>query len=212
MPQACGGFYYFGNRAWHCWRKEGHGSLDLTHAIAQSCDVYFYQLGQKIGLSRLVGGGVGLGFDKRTGIDLPEEKRPDFPTSYPDYFNQKWGPRGWTPGEKELNLAIGQGENAQTVVNMARFYSALATDGSEPTPMIKNGPPKHARRRSRSRRTSCSMLRKAMMGVVSEGGTAAARGDQGHDRRRQDGHRADDAQQPVRQAALLRVVRRHGAR
>jgi len=173
MPQACGGFYYLGNRAWKCWRKEGHGSLDLTNAIAQSCDVYFYQLGQKIGLSRLVGGGVGLGFDKRTGIDLPEEKKPLFPTSYPDYFNQKWGPRGWTSGEKELNLAIGQGENAQTVVNMARFYSALATDGTEPTPMIKRGQPKVSKDITLTP-DQLVKLRRAMMGVVSEGGTAAA--------------------------------------
>jgi penicillin-binding protein 2 len=173
MPQSCTGFYYFGNRVWHCWRKEGHGNLDLLGAIAQSCDVYFYQLGQKITLSRLVGGGIGLGFDKRTGIDLPEESRPRFPTSFPEYFNQKYGPRGWTPGEKELNLAIGQGENAQTVLNMARFYSALATDGSEPTPMIRQGAAKRTKAISLPP-DQLVLLRKAMMGVVSEGGTAAA--------------------------------------
>ena len=173
MPQSCTGFYYFGNRVWHCWRKEGHGNLDLAGAIAQSCDVYFYQLGQKITLSRLVGGGIGLGFDKRTGIDLPEESRPKFPTSFPEYFNQKYGPRGWTPGEKELNLAIGQGENAQTVLNMARFYSALATDGSEPTPMIRQGSAKRTKAISLAQ-DQLVQLRKAMMGVVSEGGTAAA--------------------------------------
>jgi penicillin-binding protein 2 len=173
MPQPCTGFYYFGNRVWHCWRKEGHGSLDLAGAIAQSCDVYFYQLGQKITLSRLVGGGIGLGFDKKTGIDLPEEKPPKFPTSFPGYFNQKYGPRGWTPGEKELNLAIGQGENAQTVVNMARFYSALATDGNEPTPMIRQGAPKRTKAITLPP-DQLLQLRKAMMGVVSEGGTAAA--------------------------------------
>ncbi|HXD48973.1 MAG TPA: penicillin-binding protein 2 [Gemmatimonadaceae bacterium] len=171
MPEPCVGFYYFGNRAWHCWKKEGHGNLDLRGAIAQSCDVYFYQLGQKLGLSRLVAGGVSLGFDKKTGIDLPEEHRPQFPTSVPEYFNQKY-PRGWTPGEKELNLAIGQGENAQTVLNMARFYSALATDGSEPTPTIKRAAP----RRTKALRLSPEVLaqiRQAMMGVVRAGGTAA---------------------------------------
>jgi penicillin-binding protein 2 len=173
MPEPCTGYYYFGNRVWHCWRKEGHGSLNLANAIAQSCDVYFYQLGQKIGLSRLVGGGIGLGFDKKTGIDLPEESRPRFPTSFPDYFNQKYGPRGWTPGEKELNLSIGQGENAQTVLNMARFYSALATDGSEPTPMIRQGAPKRTKSVALAPE-QLAQLRKAMMGVVSEGGTAAA--------------------------------------
>lgn len=172
MPQSCGGVYYFGNRVWHCWRKEGHGSLDLFGAIAQSCDLYFYQLGQKLTLSRIVAGGVSLNFDKRSGIDLPEESRSEFPNSMPDYFNKKWGPRNWTPGEKELNLAIGQGENSQTILNMAKFYSALATDGNEPVPMIKRG----AAKKNKSITLSpdqMEKLRRAMMGVVSAGGTAA---------------------------------------
>jgi penicillin-binding protein 2 len=172
MPQSCNGFYYYGNRAWRCWKKEGHGSLNLFGAIAQSCDVYFYQLGQRLTLSRLVAGGISLGFDKKTGIDIPEENRPSFPTSVPEYFNQKYGPRNWTPGAVELNMAIGQGENAQTVVNMARFYSALATDGSEPTPIIKKGTPKLSKRITLAPE-QIAQLRKAMMGVVSEGGTAA---------------------------------------
>jgi penicillin-binding protein 2 len=171
MPQACNGYYYFGNRTWHCWQKQGHGSLDLSGAIAQSCDVYFYQLGQKLTLSRLVAGGVSLGFDKRTGIDLPEEARPEFPNLLPDYFNKKY-PHGWTPGEKELNLAIGQGENSQTVINMARFYAALATDGREPQPMIKRGAPKWTRAVTLSP-DQLVQLRKAMMGALQAGGTAA---------------------------------------
>lgn len=178
MPQTCNGYLYLGNRAWKCWKKEGHGSLDLYGAIAKSCDVFFYQLGQRIQLSRIVAGGISLGFDKKTGIDLPDEKRPIFPSSYPDYFNQKYGAKGWTSGEKEFNLAIGQGENAQTVLNMARFYSALATDGTEPTPMIRRGQPKLAKN-VRLSADKVALLRKAMMGVVSEGGTAAAAAIQG---------------------------------
>lgn len=173
MPQPCTGYYYFGNRTWHCWKKEGHGSVNLAGAIAQSCDVYFYQLGQKIGLTRLVAGGISLGFDRKSGIDLPEEKSPRFPTSVPEYFNQKYGVRNWTEGSHELNLSIGQGDNSQTVVNVARFYSALATDGSEPTPMIKRGQPQRTKRFQLDSVT-VAQLRKAMMGVVSEGGTAAA--------------------------------------
>jgi penicillin-binding protein 2 len=172
MPQTCKGFYYFGNRTWHCWRKEGHGSLDLTNAIAQSCDVFFYQLGQRITLSRIIAGGVQLGFDKRAGIDLPDENKPRFPTSY-GYFNQRYGPRNWTPGSTELNMAIGQGENSQTVVNMARFYSALATDGSEPTPMIRRGAPKKVKAINLDP-AEMVQIRKALMGVLREGGTAAA--------------------------------------
>src|SRR5439155_16755271 len=79
MPEPCTGYYYFGNRAWKCWEKKGHGSLDLTGAIEKSCDVYFYQLGLRVGLSRLVGGGISLGFLSKSGIDLPEETRPKFP-------------------------------------------------------------------------------------------------------------------------------------
>lgn len=173
MPQPCTGYYYFGNRTWHCWKKEGHGSVNLAGAIAQSCDVYFYQLGQKIGLTRLVAGGISLGFDRKSGIDLPEEKSPRFPTSVPEYFNQKYGVRGWTEGSHELNLSIGQGDNSQTVINVARFYSALATDGSEPTPMIKRGQPQRTKRFQLDSE-SVAQLRKAMKGVVREGGTAAA--------------------------------------
>jgi len=173
MPQPCTGYYYFGNRTWHCWKKEGHGSVTLAGAITQSCDVYFYQLGQKIGLTRLVAGGISLGFDKKSGVDLPEEKRPLFPTSVPEYFNQKYGPRGWTEGSHELNLSIGQGDNSQTVINVAKFYSALATDGSEPIPMIKRGAPQRTKRFQLDSAT-VAQLRKAMMGVVAEGGTAAA--------------------------------------
>jgi penicillin-binding protein 2 len=172
MPEPCRGYYYYGNRAWHCWLKNGHGSLDLSGAIAQSCDVYFYQLGLKIGLSRLVAGGLSLGFDRKTGIDLPGESRPDFPNSVPGYFNQKY-PRGWTSGSVELNMAIGQGDNAQTVLNMARFYSALATDGSEPTPMIRRGVPQRTKVMTLSA-DQLIQLRAAMMGVVAAGGTAAA--------------------------------------
>src|SRR5581483_3496482 len=89
-----------------------------------------------------------------------------------EYLNQRYGPRGWTAGSTELNLAIGQGENSQTVVNMARFYSALATDGTEPTPMIKRGQPKLTKQITLSP-DQMVQLRKAMMGVVAAGGTAA---------------------------------------
>lgn len=171
MPEACHGFYYFGNRPWRCWQKEGHGSLTLGGAISKSCDVYFYQLGQKLTLSRLVAGGIDLGFDRRSGIDLPEDTRPRFPSSFPEYFNQKYG-RNWTQGSIELNMAIGQGENAQTVINMARFYSALANDGNEPTPMIKRGTPK-VTKAFHLPTDQMLQLRRAMMGVVAEGGTAA---------------------------------------
>src|SRR6267142_5250000 len=70
----------------------------------------------------------------RTGIDIREENPPLWPYSK-DYYDKKYGPRGWSNAET-LNLAIGQGANSQTVANMARFYAALATAGQSARPEI----------------------------------------------------------------------------
>ncbi len=133
MSQPCTGSYYYG-RVFKCWDKRGHGDVTLAQAIAKSCDVYFYQLGLRIGLSNLLAGGVALGFADSTGVDLPGEKRPKWPESV-KYFDARYGPRGWN-ASVVLSLSIGQADNAQTPLTMARFYSALATDGAAPTPQI----------------------------------------------------------------------------
>lgn len=139
MTLPCTGGYQYGNRYFRCWKKEGHGDLTLAEAIEKSCDVYFYQLGLKIGLQRLVAGGIRLGARERSGIDLPSETRPLFPSDPARaYYDRLFGPQGWTQAVS-LNLSIGQGENSQTVVNMARFYTALATDGEAARPEIVRG-------------------------------------------------------------------------
>jgi len=133
MPQPCTGSFFYG-RVFKCHDHRGHGDITLAQAIAKSCDVYFYQLGLKITLSNLLAGGVSLGFRDSTGIDLPGEKRPTWPASV-KYFDQKYGPRGWNQSVV-LSLSIGQANNAQTPLTMARFYSALATNGEAPRPQI----------------------------------------------------------------------------
>jgi penicillin-binding protein 2 len=172
MPQPCTGAFYFGNRSWRCWDKNGHGSLNLTQAIAQSCDVYFYQLGMKVGLTRLVAGGVKLGFGAKSGIDLPEEKLPRFPDRVPEYFVQKYGARGWTSQSVELNMSIGQGENSQTILSMARFYAALAMNGLAPKPRVAVAKTE-SEQLFRLQPEQFRLLRSALVGVV-ETGTAAA--------------------------------------
>ena len=172
MPTPCVGYYYYGNRPWKCWEKNGHGNPNLTQAIAQSCDVYFYQLGLKVGLTRLVAGGVKFGFRSKTGIDLPEEKPPLFPDRVPEYFNQKY-PRGWTQGAHALNLSIGQGDNSQTILNMARFYAALATNGLSPTPRIALAKTETTRQFELSPE-QFNLLRAALVGVVTTGTAAAS--------------------------------------
>src|SRR5213082_147951 len=134
MPIPCRGGLQYGNRFFRCWSARGHGDLTLTDAIAQSCDVYFYQLGLKVGLTSLLEDASGLGFRSRTGIDLPGEITAVFPGGT-DYYDRVYGPRRWTSAVT-LNLAIGQGENAQTLVNMVRFYQMLASDGRARPPYL----------------------------------------------------------------------------
>ncbi len=136
MDKPCTGGYTYGGRYFKCWDHSGHGDISLAQAIAKSCDVYFYQLGLKIGLMDLVAGGVRLGFQSQTGIDLPSETRSQFPDG-PKYFDKKYGPRGWSATSgMVLNMSIGQGDNAQTPLNMAKFYTALAVDGKSSAPRI----------------------------------------------------------------------------
>jgi len=168
MPIPCRGGLQYGNRFFRCWDAHGHGDLTLTEAIAQSCDVYFYQLGIKLGVTSLLEDANEWGFRGRTGIDLPDEISSEFPTG-PEYYDRLYGPRRWTSAVA-LNLAIGQGENAQTLVQMVRLYQQLASDGRVRTPFVV--------RRAVAPGSSASLdlnpdqlaiLRRAMIAVVEEG-------------------------------------------
>ena len=172
MPIPCSGGMQFGSRYFRCWEKRGHGNVDMARALEVSCDVYFYQLGLRIGLSRLLAGGVALHFNQRTGIDLPDEARPRWPDAI-RYYNERYGPRGWT-NAVTLNLSIGQGENDQTVLSMARFYSALASDGHAPTPRIARDSKVARDRIFTLTEKELQGLRNAMIGVVSARGTAGS--------------------------------------
>lgn len=137
MPDPCTGGWVYGGRVWHCWDRAGHGYQNLAQAIGNSCDVYFYQLGLRIGLDNMLKRAVDIGFTQRCGVDLPQETKGQFPESK-DYWRRE--PWNYNPGEGEvLNLAIGQGPNSQTPLKMAQFYTALARDGSAPPPAIAQG-------------------------------------------------------------------------
>ncbi len=170
MPVPCTGGYRYG-RYFKCWNKKGHGDINLRQAIEQSCDVYFYQVGLKLGLSRMVAGGLKLKMRERSGVDLPNETQPQFPPDAQNYFNERYGARGWVPGSVSLNLSIGQGENAQTLINMARFYTALATDGKAARPEIVSRKPERVQIMNLTEAQMVG-LRLAMAGVVSSRGTA----------------------------------------
>ncbi|HEY8165173.1 MAG TPA: penicillin-binding protein 2 [Gemmatimonadaceae bacterium] len=177
MPISCSGGLQYGRRYFRCWEKRGHGSQTLAGAITHSCDVFFYQLGLKIGLSRLVAGGIDLQFREKSGIDLPNEYKPRFPSrDVRAYYNRLFG-ANWSNAET-LNLAIGQGANSQTVANMAKFYTALASDGYNSKPELVARKPERTKIMSLTPQQMLG-LRDAMAGVTSAGGTAASANIQG---------------------------------
>ncbi len=137
VPNSCGGALRYGNRFFRCWKPDGHGRLDLSGAIKRSCNVFFYQAAQSVGLDALTHGVAELGFNEPTGIDLPFESAGLFPTSR-EWFDRRYGERGWTESVV-LNLAIGQGENQQTLLRQALFYAALAIGESPVVPhLVRN--------------------------------------------------------------------------
>jgi penicillin-binding protein 2 len=165
-----GGLQYY-NRYFRCWKVDGHGDISLRDAIKYSCDVYFYQLGLKLGLADLLQDAGALGMHERLGIDLPNERTSFFPASQ-EYYNRRYGPRGWTRAVT-LNLAIGQGENVQTPLNMAYLYALLASpDGRAPLPHLVAARRDAAPRRLDLAPADLGGLREALVSVV-EGGTAA---------------------------------------
>lgn len=120
----CLGSYKFGRRTFGCWKESGHGTLVLKDAMAQSCDVYFYQIGAKMNLDHFHDIAASFELGEMTGIDLPNEKPGLIPSKR--YMNERHGRSGWGPGF-QLNHSIGQGEILTTPLQIARFYGALAT-------------------------------------------------------------------------------------
>jgi penicillin-binding protein 2 len=173
MPEPCRGGLRLGNRVFRCWKKEGHGTLDLTGAVAASCDVYFYQLGLRLGLDAILQDGVLMGFRDKSGIDLENELSPIYPSSLA-YFDRLYGPRHWSAPGSTLNFSIGQGENTQTLINMVKFYQGLAGPGATLTPYLVK--PGSTRARSLGLTAKeLDGLRRALIAVVEQGTASASR-------------------------------------
>jgi penicillin-binding protein 2 len=172
MPIPCRGGLQYGNRFFRCWKGDGHGDLPLSGAIAHSCDVYFYQLGLKLGLTSHVEDAATWGLRARTGIDLPGEVPSLFPSG-PEYYDRLYGARRWTSAVN-LNLAIGQGENDQTLISMMRLYQMLASDGRMRPPFVVR-PARGDQPDLGLSADQLAGLRAAMVSVVEQGTARASR-------------------------------------
>ncbi len=121
----CAGQYHFGNRVYHCWKKWGHGPINLEDALTQSCDIYFYQVGQMLGVDKIAEYAQMFGLSQRTDILLDHEVPGLIPTAA---WKLKRFNIPWQKGET-LSMAIGQSFTLVTPLQVARFMAAIANDG-----------------------------------------------------------------------------------
>ncbi len=137
----CLGGYRFGNRVFHCWKRVGHGVLNSEEAMAQSCDVYFYQLATPLGVDGIARYADLFGLNEPTGVDLPRETTGLIPDS--GYYDKRFGKRGWSHG-LALNLIIGQGEILVTPIALAQYAGVVGTKGTRMVPrLLKDLGPEH---------------------------------------------------------------------
>lgn len=128
----CGGSAEFYGRRFGCWVKAGHGPVDLTKAIYQSCDVFFYTLAEKLGIDRIAKYATAFGLGQKTGIDLPNEVSGVMPSEEWKIRNFK---QKWFAGET-ISVGIGQGAVAITPVQLLRAVSAISMGGRMVVPHV----------------------------------------------------------------------------
>ncbi len=121
----CPGYLQFADRQYRCWKDHGHGSITVERALIESCDVFFYQTGLKLGVDRLAQDVGMFGLGERTGIGLQGEHPGLIPTSW--WKKQATG-IPWQKGET-ISISIGQGFDLVTPLQMALGYSAIANNG-----------------------------------------------------------------------------------
>lgn len=119
----CAGQLWFGNRFFHCHKKQGHGNINLHDGITRSCDIVFYKLGIKLGVDKVFKYASKLGLSQKTGIDLPDETAGLMPSS--KWKMNRLGVK-WMPGE-DLSMAIGQGYDLVTPLQLVDLYAGMAT-------------------------------------------------------------------------------------
>jgi penicillin-binding protein 2 len=128
----CPGYYKFGHRTYRCWKHSGHGTVDLRRAVAESCDTFFHMVGQKVGVDRLAEFANKMGLGVLSGIEMENEKTGTIPTKA---WKLRTKREKWHDGET-LSVAIGQGFNTVTPLQICLMTATLATGGVRMKPMI----------------------------------------------------------------------------
>jgi penicillin-binding protein 2 len=162
----CGGGATFYGHYYKCWVKGGHGAVDLHKGIVHSCDVYFYTIGNKMGIDTIAEYAQMTGLGKRTGIDLPGEAEGLVPSS-------KWKLRTyrekWYAGET-ISVSIGQGALTVTPIQLASAIGGLASGGVWYKPHLVKNAAEPEPRRAALNPDNVAKVVDGMCGVVNEGG------------------------------------------
>jgi len=183
----CGGGANFYGRYFKCWRAGGHGTVNLKTAIEQSCDVYFYTVGNMLGVDRINKWATLFGLGVRSNIDLPNERVGLVPSTE---WKKTQREKKWYAGET-ISVAIGQGQVSVTPVSMAVYTATLANGGTRVTPHLLKAvhdgkawkpveaPPPQSKVDVSAEKLQA--VRQGMWGVVNGGGTGGRARIEGHD-------------------------------
>jgi penicillin-binding protein 2 len=183
----CAGGATFYGRRFACWKKSGHGTVDLRRAIEQSCDVYFYTVGNMLGVDRINKWATLFGLGIKSHIDLPNEVQGLVPST--EWKKTTREPK-WYPGET-ISVSIGQGQVSVTPVSMAVYAATLGNGGMRITPHLikavddgtglkpRPSPPPQSQVEVTPEKLKA--IRDGMWGVVNGGGTGGRARVEGHD-------------------------------
>jgi penicillin-binding protein 2 len=183
----CGGSGVFWGRSFKCHKAGGHGTVDLRQAIEKSCNVYFYTVGNMVGIDRLHKWATLLGLGVKSGIDLPNESAGIMPSQ--EWKRRRTGEK-WYPGET-ISVSIGQGQVSVTPISMAVMMATLANGGTRVTPHLMkavdegNGwkpvPPPAPQSQTKMKPDNLQAIRDGLWMVVNHAGTGGRARIEGRD-------------------------------
>ena len=168
----CPGSATFYGRQFKCWvyGKGGHGVVNLHNAIVHSCDVFFYNVGQRMGIDRISTYAKMLGLGAKTGVDLPSEDAGLVPS---EEWVQRVFHHKWFPGET-ISVSIGQGALMVTPMQLAYMVGGIASGGVFKQPHFLKDAPNVTEKRVALAEDTVEQVTQGLYGVVNEGGTAGA--------------------------------------
>jgi penicillin-binding protein 2 len=178
----CLGGFPFGNRVYRDWKAGGHGLMDVSQALVDSCDVFFYTVGQRMGIDTIATFAEEFGLGQETGIELPSERVGIVPSTT---WKEKAKGQAWLPGET-ISASIGQGYVIVTPLQMAHLIATVANDGVSFRPRLiravmeratgqRQEIPAVANGKLTVRPETLELIREALAGVVTRGTATRAK-------------------------------------